>query len=169
MQTVTEKIEKVFTPELRPLADKIVAKYETRRASILEVLRLLMERYGHITLEMEEATAHYLEIAPVDVREVMTFYSLFYDKPKAKTRFQVCRTLPCVLAGANEIIRYLEERLKIKPGQMTPDGLFSMETVECLGACEIAPMMQLNDRSYVGPLTKEKIDEICEKVKRGSH
>src|SRR3989338_5639108 len=110
MQTVTEKIEKVFTPELRPLADKIVAKYETRRASILEVLRLLMERYGHITLEMEEATAHYLEIAPVDVREVMTFYSLFYDKPKAKTRFQVCRTLPCVLAGANEIIRYLEER-----------------------------------------------------------
>lgn len=158
-------IEKIFTPEIKKQADAVVACYETRRASLLEILRLLMERYGHITLEMEEATARYLEIAPIDVREVMTFYSLFYQKPRAKTRFHVCRTLSCVLRGANQMVEHLEKKLNIKAGETTPDGEFSLNAVECLGACEIAPMMQLNDTEFVGPLTKEKLDEICAKAK----
>lgn len=150
----------VFNAELKTKADAIVARYETKRASILEILRLLMEHYGHITLEMEEAVAQYLEIAPIDVREVMTFYTLFYTRPKAKTRFHVCRNLSCALLGSNAILRHLEEKLKIKPGEMTPDGQFSLHTVECLGACELAPMMQLNDSEYVGFLTQEKMDAI---------
>jgi len=155
------KFEKVFTPDLKKETDAIVERYETRRASILEVLRFLMDHYGHITLEMEEAVAGYLEIPPIDVREVMTFYTLFYQKPRAKTRLHVCRTLACSLLGANELIRHLEEKLKIKAGEMTPEGEFSLEAVECLGACEIAPMMQLNDNEYIGHLTKEKLNEIC--------
>ena len=150
----------IFTPDLKTKADVIVARYETKRASILEILRLLQEHYGHITLEVEEEVARYLEIPPIDVREVMTFYSLFYDKPKAKTRFHVCRTLPCMLRGGRSILKYFEEKLGIKAGERTPDGKFSLHTVECLGACEIAPMMQVNDVDYVGPLTKEKAEEL---------
>lgn len=150
----------IFTVEIKSQADTIVARYETKRASILEVLRLLQERHGFISLEAEQAVAEYLGIPAIDVREVMTFYSLFYDKPKAKTRFHVCRTLACSLAGGDKILKHLESRLGLKPGQMTPDGKFSLDTVECLGACEIAPMMQMNDSDYIGPLTKEKVEKL---------
>ncbi len=150
----------IFTAEFKNQAEAIAARYETKRASILEILRLVQEHHGHITHEAEIAVASYLEIPAIDVREVMTFYSLFYDKPKAKTRFHVCRTLACSLAGGDEILKHLEKKLGIKPGQMTADGKFSVNTVECLGACEIAPMMQLNDTEYVGPLTKEKIEGL---------
>lgn len=164
----TPSLDKVFTAEVRQHTDPIVARYETKRASILEVLRFLMEKHSYITLEMEEATAHYLEIAPMDVREVVTFYTLFYTKPLAKTRFNVCRTLACSLLGAPKIIRYLEKKLNIKPGQMTPDGVFALNTVECLGACEMAPMMQVNDCEFAGHLTEEKIDNILAKAQKGS-
>ena len=124
---------------------------------------MLQEHHGHISLETELAVAEYLQIPPIDVREVMTFYTLFYDKPKAKLRFNVCRTLTCDLLGANGIIRYLEERLGVKEGEMAQDKSCSLAAVECLGACEIAPMMQLNDEEFIGNLTKEKIDEILKK------
>lgn len=150
----------IVTPELKSKTDAIVARYEVRRASLLEILRLIQDTYGHIWLEAEQEVAEYLEIPAVDVREVMTFYSLFYDKPKAQTRFQVCRTLTCSLLGGEEILRYLEERLGVKPGQITSDGKFSYHPVECLGACELAPMMQVSDGEYVGPLTKEKIEGL---------
>jgi NADH-quinone oxidoreductase E subunit len=150
----------IFTAEIRTKADDIVARYKTRRAAMLEILRLMMEQYGHITTEIEEAVADYLEVPAIDVREVVTFYTLYYTKPKAKTRFCVCRTLSCSLRGSDEIIKHLEDKLGIKPGQTTPDGKFSLETVECLGACETAPMMQLNDDEFVGNLTKEKVDEV---------
>lgn len=150
----------IFTPELRQKADAVVAEYETRRAPLLEILRLVQEHGGHITKEAELAVAEYLGLPAIDVREVMTFYTLFYDKPKAKTRFHVCRTLPCMLAGGGGILKYFEEKLGLKPGERTADGQYSLETVECLGACEIAPMMMMNDSEYVGPLTREKIDEL---------
>lgn len=158
-----ELLNKVFTPALKQKADAVVAKYETRRASILEILRLIMEENGFISLEAEEAVAQYLGIPAVAVREVMTFYTLFYDKPRAKTSLHVCRTLTCALLGGGEILKYLEEKLGIKPGGMTPDGRYSLDEVECLGACEIAPMLQVNDAEFVGPLTKETIDKLIQK------
>ncbi len=158
-------VDKIFNPELRKKADAIVAKYETRRASILEILRLLQEEKSFISLEAQEAVGQYLEIAAVDVREVMTFYTLFYDKPKAKTRFHICQTLSCNLMGGEEIIQHLESKLGVKAGSMTLDGKFSIHRVECLGACEHAPMMQLNDTEYIPRLTKEKVDEIVKKSK----
>ena len=138
----------------------MTARYEVRRAALLEILHLMQETYGYISLEIEKEVAHYIGIPDIDVREVMTFYTLFYNKPKAKTRFNVCRTLTCDLLGANEIIRYFEQKLGIKSGEMTKDGQFSLHKVECLGACEIAPMLQLNDCGFVGNLTKEKVDKL---------
>lgn len=151
---------KIFTPEIKTKADAIVRRYALKRAAMLEVLRLLADSYGPITLEMEKAVAGYLEVPAIDVREVMTFYTLIHKMPKAKRRFCVCRSLSCALQGGEEILKYLEQKLGIKAGEKTEDGKFSIETAECLGACEIAPMMQVDDEEYVGPLTKEKIDEL---------
>ncbi len=148
------------TPEFKKKADPVVARYETKRASLLEILHLVQEQYGFITREAEAEVAEYLGIAAIDVREVMTFYTLYYDKPRAKTRFNVCRTLSCSLLGAEDVISHLEHKLGIKAGQQSADGKFSLAKVECLGACELAPMMQVNDNEFVGCLTKQKIDEL---------
>lgn len=164
---MTQLNEKIFTPEFKAQADAVVARYETRRAASLEILRLVMEAYGHITLEAEEAVASYLELTPIAIRELMTFYTLFYDKPRAKHRFHVCRTLTCSLMGAPDIVKYLEEKLGIASGSISKDGKFSLHEVECLGACEIAPMMCVDDKEFVGPLTKEKIDQIIKDLPRG--
>ena len=152
----------VFTPELKKQADAIAARYETKRASILEVLRLLQDHYGFISREAELAVAGYLAIPPIDVHEVVTFYSLFYRAPKAKTRFHVCRTLACTLLGGREVLEHLEKRLGIQAGRQSADGKYFLDTVECLGACEIAPMMMKNDGEYIGPLTKEKVDALLD-------
>ena len=150
----------IFTPEIKTKADAIVGRYTTRRAAMIEILRLLAEAHGHITLETEKAVADYLQVPAIDVRAVMTFYTLFHKTPKAQRRFCVCRSLSCALQGGEDILKYLEQKLGIKAGEKTGDGAFSLEAVECLGACEMAPMMQVNDDEYVGPLTKEKIDEL---------
>lgn len=151
---------KYFTPEVKAKADVVTARYEQRRAAMLEILHLMQETYGHISLEIEKEVAQYMEVSEIAVREVVTFYTLYYQKPKAKTRFNVCRTLPCMLAGGDEILKYFETKLGLKPGHCTKDGEFGLQTVECLGACELAPMLQFNDDHFVGWLTKEKVDEM---------
>jgi len=96
------------------------------------------------------------------VHEVVCFYHLFNQTKKGKCHFSVCQTTACALRGSEEIIEYIGDRLKIRPGQTTPDGKFSFGVVECLGACEIAPIMQCN-KEYIGVLDKKKIDELIEK------
>ncbi len=145
--------------EIRPELDAIVSRYEQKRAAILPVLRLYQERYGYISEEIEREVADYLGIPPVDVREVVTFYTLLHQKPVGKTCLNICRTLACHLRGSEEMTKQIESKLGIKVGETTPDGNFTLEEVECLGACELAPMMQVND-DYVGLLTKESVDLI---------
>ncbi len=106
----------------------------------------------------------YLGIPVVHVHEVVSFYHLFYQTKKGKCHFSICQTTSCALRGAEDIIQYIEEQLNLKPGETTPDGKFSLSVVECLGACEIAPVMQQN-KDYVGCLTKEKINELIKKTK----
>jgi NADH-quinone oxidoreductase subunit E len=153
-------VNKYFTPEIKAKADTITVRYEVRRAAMLEILHLMQETYGYISLEIEQAVAEYMQVSDVAVREVVTFYTLYYQQPKAKTRFNVCRTLPCMLAGGDTILKYFEEKLGLKPGHCTKDGQFGLQTVECLGACELAPMLQFNDEEYVGWLTQEKVDAM---------
>lgn len=162
---MSELFNKIFTKEVLAKTDPLVAKYESRRAPMLEVLHHLQEHYGHISLEMEEATAEYLKVSPMDVREVVTFYTLYYTKPKAQVRFNVCRTLTCNLLGAEKIVKCFEKHLGIKSGEKTKDGKFEVKEVECLGACELAPMLQLNDDDYFGHLNEEKVAQLIEKNK----
>ena len=151
--------EHVLTSELKIKADKIIANYEQKRAALLPILHLIQDTYGHVMPEAEQEIADFLQIPLVDVREVMTFYTLFHSKPCAKYQFNVCRTLTCSLLGGGEITEHLKHKLGIDIGEQTADRKFGLNAVECLGACEIAPMMQMN-KDYTGPLTKEKVDQI---------
>jgi NADH-quinone oxidoreductase subunit E len=151
--------------ELKSKADQICSNYPVKRAGILPVMRLIQDSYGCISEEAELELADYFQIPPSDVRELVTFYTLFYSKPKGKCYIQIFRTLSCALRGAEDLIRHLEEKLGIKCGETTADGEFSLDHVECLGACEIAPSVQIG-KEYAGTLTKGKLDEFIEAVKR---
>ena len=142
--------------------DLIVARYERKQAALLPILHLIQEKEGFISPESEKMVAEYLQIPVVHIHEVISFYHLLHSKPKGKCHFSVCQTTACALLGAEEIIEYLQQKLGIKPGETTPDGKFSLDIVECLGACEIAPMMQCNEK-YMGPLAKERVNQILEK------
>lgn len=144
---------------LRPAAEVVLAKYEEKRAAMLPVLRLVQEKFGYITTEAEEWVGQLLGVAPSHVHEVVTFYTLYHQQPVGKYHVQVCHNIACALKGAEGCLAQLSERLGIKPGETTPDQRFTLSTVECLCACEAAPVMQVNDQ-YVGPITPETIDTL---------
>ena len=155
---------KAFSKEALKEIEEIIGHYPQKRAALLQVLHIAQREFGYIDEEVERTVASILEIPPVQVHEVVTFYTMYKRKPVGKYHIQVCRNLTCTLMGAESVLSYLMKKLKIRPGEVTPDGKFSLETVECLGACEMAPVMQINF-DYYGNLTPEKIDEILEKLR----
>lgn len=148
--------------ELRPQMDKIASQYEQKQAALLPLLHLVQEKEGMISAEAEKEIAACLGVPVVRVHEVVSFYHLFWQKLHGKCHFSVCQTTSCALRGAEEIIEHIQKRLGIKPGETTPDGKFSLDVVECLGACEIAPVMRC-DKEYAGFLDKKKVDELIDK------
>ena len=143
--------------------DGILAKYPQKRAATLPILHLIQSEHGYLSQEAEQFVAGIVDVPPVKVREVIKFYTMFYEQNPGKHHFQVCRSLSCWLRGAPEIVQMLEERLHVKSGETSEDGKFAITEVECLGACEIAPMLQLND-DYIGLLTRESLDELIESL-----
>jgi len=127
-------------------------------------LHIAQQEFGFIPVEAERSVAEMLGIKPVQVREAVTFYTMLHSQPVGKYHIQVCSNLSCSLLGAEKLIDYLKEKLKIELGQTTPDGKFTLSTVECLGACEEAPCMQINF-DYYGDLNKKKIDSILNGLK----
>ena len=154
----------IFTGDFLQELDKIAGRYEDKRAALLPVLHFVQEKEGLICLESEQEIARYLGIPVVHVHEVVSFYHLFHQTRKGQCHFSVCQTTSCALLGAEEIIEHLKKRLGIQSGETTSDGKFSLSVVECLGACEIAPMMQLN-KEYKGFLNKKKVDELIDQNK----
>ncbi len=140
---------------------RLQALYPDRRAALLPVLRMAQERFGCITPEVEIYVGTLFELSPAHVHEVVTFYTLFFRRPVGRHILSVCHNLSCTLLGAEDVIAYLQARLGIEAGETTPDGRATLLRVECLCACELAPMMQVDD-DYVGPLTREKVDAIVE-------
>lgn len=142
--------------------DKIIARYPAgkQKSALLPLLHLAQESFGGwLSAETMDYVASLLHIEPIEVYEVATFYSMYNLKPVGKYMFEVCQTGPCMINGSDEIIQYIGQTLSIKPGETTADGLFTLKTVECLGACGYAPMMQLG-KTFREHLTKEKIDAI---------
>jgi len=142
--------------------NEIIARYPEgkQKSALLPLLHLAQDSFGGwLSSETMDYVAEILQITPIEVYEVATFYSMYNTKPVGKYLFEVCQTGPCMLNGSDNIIDYIGKTLGIKPGETTTDGLFTLKTVECLGACGYAPMMQLG-KHYREHLTKEKVDAI---------
>jgi len=144
---------------LRAEVEQLIARYERRQAAMLPVLHLVQARFGFLSSEAEEWVAKLLGTSAAHVHEVVTFYTMLHRQPVGKHHVQVCTNVSCMLRGSSACLAMLSERLGVSPGQTTPDGRFTLSTVECLCACELAPMMQVND-VYVGPITQELIEQL---------
>jgi NADH-quinone oxidoreductase subunit E len=138
---------------------RLQALYPEPRAALLPVLRMAQESWGYLSLEAEAYVASVFGLSPAHVHEVVTFYTLFHRQPVGRHVIAVCHNLSCTLRGAEDVLGYLEQKLEVEAGETTRDGRVTLLRVECLCACEVAPMMQVDDE-YVGGLTREKIDAV---------
>jgi NADH-quinone oxidoreductase subunit E len=152
-----------FTSEQLAEVRRLQSLYPDKRGALLPVLHLAQETFGYISLELEEYVGSLFDLAPAHVHEVVTFYTLFFREPRGRHVVSVCHNLSCHLMGAKTIIDHLTRRLGIEVGETTADGRVTLLTVECLCACEQAPMMQVDDR-YEGHLTPAKVDRILERL-----
>lgn len=131
-----------------------------QKSAVIPVLHLAQQEFGGwLSTETMDYVASVLGLKPIEVYEVATFYSMYNLKPVGKYMFEVCQTGPCMINGSDDIVKYIYDKLGIKPGETTSDGMFTLKTVECLGACGYAPMMQLG-KHYREHLTKEKVDAV---------
>ena len=151
----------VFSPEQLSEVRRLQGLYPDPRGALLPVLNLAQETFGYLSLEAEAYVAGLFALSPAHVHEVVTFYTLYFQEPKGRHIVAVCHNLSCHLAGAQEILRHLEARLGVRRGETTEDGRITLQAVECLCACEAAPMMQVDDR-YELDLTPEKVDRVLE-------
>jgi NADH-quinone oxidoreductase subunit E len=142
---------------------RLQSLYPDRRGALLPVLHLAQETFGHISLEVEAYVAELFDLSPAQVHEVVTFYTLFFREPPGRHVVAVCHNLSCHLAGAPRIIDHLKARLGVDVGETTDDGRVTLQAVECLCACEHAPMMQVDDR-YEFDLTPEKVDRVLQEL-----
>lgn len=156
---------KVYPPDVQAHFEKTVAKYPHKQAALLSCLWIAQETDGWVSLDAMEYIAQLLEIPVTHVYSVIGFYSMYNLKPIGKYNIQVCHTLSCELRGSEKIISHLEQRLGIKPGETTPDGLFTLSRVECLASCGTAPMCQIN-RIYHENLTPEAIDQLLTSLRQ---
>jgi NADH-quinone oxidoreductase subunit E len=139
-----------------------------QKSAVIPLLHLAQKEFGGwLSVETMDYVASLLNILPIEVYEVATFYSMYNLKPVGKYIFEVCHTGPCMINGSDNIIKYIKEKLGINPGETTADEMFTLKTTECLAACGYAPMMQLG-KTYREHLTKEKVDAIIEECRKNA-
>jgi NADH-quinone oxidoreductase subunit E len=159
-----------FSDEKLKKVNELIASYPEgkQKSALLPLLHLAQDSFGGwLSVETMDYVASLLRIEPIEVYEVATFYSMYNLKPVGKYVFEVCQTGPCMINGSDEIIEYIKSRLNIAVGETSTDGLFTLKTVECLGACGYAPMMQLG-KNFREHLTKERVDSIIEECRQNA-
>ncbi len=154
----------MLTVENLERVEEIKKRYPTAKAALLPVLWFAQEQYGWISQEAMKEVARLLNIPYGHVLGVVSFYSMFHDKPIGKHHLQICTNVSCQLLGAEKIVDYISQKCGIKVGETSVDKKYTLTEVECLGSCGTAPMMQVNDE-YFENLTKEKIDLILMRLK----
>jgi NADH-quinone oxidoreductase subunit E len=160
-------MEIVFSSEKLNKVAEIISRYPQgkQKSALLPVLHMAQDEFGGwLDVPVMDYVATLLKIEPIEVYEVASFYSMYNLKPVGKYMFEVCQTGPCMINGSDNIIDYIKQKLHIGVGETTTDGMFTLKTVECLGACGYAPMMQLG-KNYREHLTKEKVDAIIEECR----
>lgn len=150
-----------FNAENQKEFEDILTRYPTKQAAILPTLWLLQNQESWLSGEALEYVASLLELSPVHVYSVASFYTMFNLKPVGKYHIQVCRTLSCALRGSEGVIDHLKKKLSLGEGETSKDGKFTYTSVECLASCGTAPAMMINEK-YFEDLTAEKVDEILE-------
>ncbi|QMT58879.1 MULTISPECIES: NADH-quinone oxidoreductase subunit NuoE [unclassified Legionella] len=143
--------------------DHWIAKYpkDQKQSAVMSALRIVQEEHGHLTTELMDAVADYLEMPPISVYEVASFYTMYEHTQVGRHSINVCTNISCMLRDSAAVVEHLEKKLGIKLGGTTDDGRFTLRSVECLGACVNAPMMQV-DKDYHENLTPESIDKVLE-------
>ncbi len=167
---------KVSGTSLKQQIVEVAANYPTPRSAVMPALHLAQEHYGYLPQEALIEVAEALSVPKVSVLEIATFYSLYHTKPIGQCHLQLCTNISCMLRGAEVLQKQLEQRLDIHCGETTEDGQFTLTKVVCLGACEQAPVMRVNDE-YIGNLDSEKLEELikrlrlssCDKKSKGRH
>jgi NADH-quinone oxidoreductase subunit E len=154
----------IFSPELAARFDKLVTLYPMRRSALVPMLLYAQDEIGYLSDPAIAEIARRIEISELDVRNVLTYYSMLRTKPIGKFNVQVCTNISCMLRGANELFAHCERRLGIGNRQTTPDGLFTLEEVECIGACSWAPAVQVN-YDFHENLTPESMDAVLEQYR----
>lgn len=165
-----QNIEICFSEATLEKVGQIIARYPEgkQKSALIPLLHIAQEELGgYLSVAVMDYVAQLLSIQPIEVYEVATFYSQYYLEPVGKYVIETCRTGPCAICGGEAIQSYLEKKLAIKTGETSPDGLFTLKAVECLGACGSAPVMQINTEFYEF-LTQEKIDQIIETLTQKS-
>jgi NADH-quinone oxidoreductase subunit E len=158
-----------ITPELQARIDELISHYpaDKRKSALLPVLHEVQDAHDNwLSIELQDKVAEILNIKPIEVYEVVSFYTMYNQQPIGKYMFEFCRTSCCAVRGAENLMDYTCSKLGIKEGETTADGMFTVVGVECLGACGYAPMLQLGDY-YRENLTEEKMDALIEECKNG--
>lgn len=156
-----------FSEEKMNKVREIIARYPEgkQKSALIPLLHMAQDEFGGwLDVPVMDYVAGILNILPIEVYEVATFYTMFNMKPVGKYLLEVCQTGPCMLSGSDEVIDHIREKLGINPGETTPDGLFTLKPAECLGACGYAPMMQLG-KTFREHLTIEKVDKLIEECR----
>jgi len=152
-----------FPEKDRKLVEEIIRHYPHKKAAIGDVLYLAQKHFGYINPEVELYVAELLGLPAAYVHQVVTFYSMYLEKPVGKYLIMVCDNVSCMLCGAGDLLAGIREKLEIGPGETTADGKFTLWSVECLGACELAPAVMINEKLH-GNLTPEKLDRLLDSL-----
>lgn len=171
MLKVEEQTPVTFSSELLAKFDEIKSRYPEgkQKSALLPLLHLVQAEFLWVPTSAMDQVAAYLNIQPIEVYEVATFYTMYFLKPQGKYALEVCRTGPCCLVGAEKILSHLEDKLGVKEGEVTPDGLFSFRGVECLAACGFGPVLQISpEYTFYENLTTDSVDKLIEDLKNKS-
>ena len=141
-----------------------VAKYpaDQKASAVMACLSIVQQEQGYVSAESEKGVAAVLGMPPIAVHEVTTFYNMYNQRPVGKFKLNVCTNLPCQLRDGQKALHHLERKLGVEMGGTTPDGLFTLQQSECLGACADAPVMLVNDRQMLSFMTNERLDQLVD-------
>lgn len=155
----------MFSEQLSKKFDKMVTNYPTKRSALVPMLLFAQDEVGHLSDEVISNIAKRVELTDLEVRNVISYYSLLHTKPMGKYHVQVCTNISCMLRGGEEVFEHCKQKLGIGHKQTQPDGLFSLEEVECIGACSWAPAVQVN-YDFHENLTPERMDKVLEQYSK---
>ena len=153
-----------FSPTVLALFDREIAKYpaDQKQSAVMACLSIVQQEEGYVSADSERVIAEVLDMPVIAVHEVTTFYNMYNQQPVGKFKLNVCTNLPCQLRDGYKALHHLEGKLGIKMGETTPDGLFTLQQCECLGACADSPVMLVNDRTMCSFMSNDKLDQLVD-------